>query len=175
VEAVARCSEEDLGLSTPTPHSPFPLGFCFCADIERRVRKLILFLAAFLAITLPGLATDISPNLAANHIGQVATVWGVVSQVYVTKQNNVFLNFGGVYPHHLFSAVVTKRRAPELLSDGAQWLKDLEGKEIGVTGEILIYAGKPEIVIRKRENLRISETKVQEAKNPEVKLPEAKK
>jgi DNA/RNA endonuclease YhcR with UshA esterase domain len=122
------------------------------------VRKLLLFLAASLAITLPEFAADISPNLAANHIGQTVTVSGVVSQVFVTKQNNVFLNFGGVYPHHLFSAVVGKRRSPQMLADGAQWLKDLEGKNVAVTGEIQIYAGKPEIVIRSRENLRILET-----------------
>jgi hypothetical protein len=122
------------------------------------VRKLLLFLAASLAITLPEFAADISPNLAANHIGQTVTVCGVVSQVFVTKQNNVFLNFGGVYPHHLFSAVVGKRRSPQMLADGAQWLKDLEGKDVAVTGEIQIYAGKPEIVIRSRENLRILET-----------------
>jgi hypothetical protein len=119
------------------------------------VRKFLLFLTASLAIASPEFAADISPNLAANHIGQIETVCGVVSQVYVTKQNNVFLNFGGVYPHHMFSAVVGKRRAPELLAQGSQWLKDLEGKEIAVTGEIKIYDGKPEIVIHTRENLRI--------------------
>jgi DNA/RNA endonuclease YhcR with UshA esterase domain len=122
------------------------------------VRKLLLFLVASLAIPFPDFAADISPNLAANHIGQIVTVRGVVSQVYVTKQNNVFLNLGGVYPHHLFSAVVRKRRSPEMLAEGAQWLKDLDGKKIAVTGEVKIYAGKPEIVIRSRENLRILET-----------------
>jgi hypothetical protein len=123
--------------------------------MQRRVRRLLLFLVASVVMTLPDFATDIAPNLAANHIGQTVTVCGVVSQVYVTKEKNVFLNFGGVYPHHLFSAVVGKRRSPAMLADGAQWLKDLEGKDVAVTGEIQIYAGKPEIVIRKRENLRI--------------------
>jgi len=133
------------------------------------VRKFLLFIGATLAIAFPGSAADISPNLAANHIGQVQTVCGKVSQVYVNKQNNVFLNFGGAYPHHMFSAVVGKRRSPEMLADGAQWLKDLEGKDVAVTGEIQIYAGKPEIVIRKRENLRILDAKIQETKTPETK------
>jgi len=135
------------------------------------VRKLLLFLTASLAIVYSGFAADISPNLAANHIGQVQTVCGVVSQVYVTKQNNVFLNLGGVYPHHMFSAVVGKRRAPELLAQGSQWLKDLEGKEIAVTGEIKIFDGKPEIIIRSRENLRIlpaeNSEKTEKAEKPE--------
>lgn len=123
------------------------------------MRKLLLFFVASLAITFPAFASDISPNLVANHVGQTVTVCGVVSQVCVTKQDNVFLNFGGVYPHHLFSAVVRKRRSPEMLAEGAQWLKDLEGKEIAVTGEVKIYDKKPEIVLRTRENLRIPETK----------------
>lgn len=133
------------------------------------MRQFLLFIAAFFAVACPAFAADISPNLAANHIGQTVTVCGVVSQVYVTKEKNVFLNFGGVYPHHLFSAVVGKRRSPAMLADGTQWLKDLEGKEIAVTGEILIYSGKPEIVIRTRENLRILDTKIQETKIPEPK------
>ena len=115
-------------------------------------------------MALLAFAADISPNLAANHIGQTQTVCGMVSQVFVTKQNSVFLNFGGAYPHHSFSAVVGKRRSPEMLAEGAQWLKDLEGKEIAVTGEIQIYGGKPEIVIRKREDLRVLDVKIQETK-----------
>ena len=195
METVPRRPEEDLGEPAPSPrfrlgNAPslrqtgrlrrnesnrrrcralFPLGFLFRADIQRRVRRLLLFIVAFLAAAFPGFATDISPNLAANHIGQTVTVCGVVSQVYVNKQNGVFLNFGGVYPHLLFSAVVRKRRSPELLADGDQWLRDLEGKDVAVTGEIQIYDGKPEIVIRKRENLRILEAKIQETKIPEVK------
>ena len=137
--------------------------------MQRRVRKLFLFPLLFLAPAIPGFAIDISPNLAANHIGQIVTVRGMVSQVYVNKQSNVYLNFGGAYPHHLFSAVVRKRRSPEMLADGPQWLKDLEGKEVAVTGEVKIYAAKPEIVIRARENLRILEAKTQETKTEETK------
>jgi hypothetical protein len=169
METVPRRPEEDLNHSRRRSGVLFPLGFSVRADIERRVRRLLLFIVAFLAVAFPGFATDISPNLAANHIGQTVTVCGVVSQVYVNKQNSVFLNFGGAYPHHLFSAVVRKRRSPEMLADGDQWLKDLEGKDVAVTGEIQIYAGKPEIVIRKRENLRILAAKIEETKVPETK------
>ena len=121
------------------------------------MRKLLLILLISFGAAGLEYATDISPNLAANHVGQTVTVCGVVSQVYVNKQSNVYLNFGGTYPRHLFSAVVSKRRTPALLADGNQWLQDLEGKDVMVTGEIKLYGGKPQIVIRSRENLKILE------------------
>lgn len=120
------------------------------------MRTFLLTLAALFAFIVPDFAAGISPNLAANHIGQTVTVTGTVAQVYVTKSSNVSLNFGGAYPHHLFSAVVSKRRTPALLADGNQWLKDLEGKQVSVTGEIKVYGGKPQIIIRDRSDLHIS-------------------
>jgi len=119
------------------------------------VRTFLLTLAALFAFAVSDFAAGISANLAANHIGQTVTITGTVTQVVVTRQSNVSLNFGGAYPHHLFSAVVSKRRTPALLTDGNQWLKDLEGKQVSVTGEIKVYGGKPQIVIRDRSDLHI--------------------
>jgi hypothetical protein len=41
-----------------------------------------------------------------------------------------------------------------LVTDGPQWLKDLEGKAVAVTGTIQLYKGKPEIVLSAKEDVK---------------------
>ena len=74
----------------------------------------------------------------------------------MSKGTNVYLNFGAPYPNQTFSADVLARKTPQLLSDGVQWLKDLQGKTIAVLGKIKLYKGKPDIVLNVREELNTS-------------------
>jgi len=46
-------------------------------------------------------ATAIPANLAASHIGEYATVEGVVAKVFTSKSGNTFLNIGASYPNPL--------------------------------------------------------------------------
>ena len=43
-----------------------------------------------------------------------------------------------------------------MLADGPQWLKDLEGKTVAITGTVELYKGKPEIVLPTREDVNAS-------------------
>jgi hypothetical protein len=50
-------------------------------------------------------------NLAAGHVGEYATVEGVVAKVFTSKSGNTFLNIGAAYPNQTFTGwieVVTK-------------------------------------------------------------------
>jgi len=91
-------------------------------------------------------AADLSPEDAASHIGETATVCGVVTsakfEVHARAQPTL-LDLGKSYPHAVFTAVIygdhrSKFGTPETL---------LRGKRVCVTGEISDYHGKPEIVL----------------------------
>jgi hypothetical protein len=91
-------------------------------------------------------ASSLSPESAAEHIGETATVCGVVvSAEYEADQQHqpTLLDFGKPHPNAVFSAVIygdnrRKFGTPE---------NSLRGKHICVTGQISDYNGKPEIVL----------------------------
>ncbi len=124
------------------------------------MRPILLSLLLILPVATNLLADDITPEDAAAHICEIVTLQGTVIEVYVSKADNVYLNFGAPYPNQTFSADVLFRTSGNLLAEGNQWLKDFQGKTISVTGKITKYKGKPEIVLLEREDLRVVEGKL---------------
>jgi hypothetical protein len=92
------------------------------------------------------MAASLSPQDAAAHIGETATVCGVVAsaEYEVHEQNQpTLLDLGKPHPNATFTAVIygenrAKFGTPET---------SLRGKRICVTGQISDYQGKPEIVL----------------------------
>jgi hypothetical protein len=87
---------------------------------------------------------------AKDHVGEVASVVGVVQQVSTSSKGTQFLNFDGTYPDAPFSAVV-------LPADNAAVgdLSNLEGKKVSVTGKITTYHDKPEILIKSKDAVSV--------------------
>jgi DNA/RNA endonuclease YhcR with UshA esterase domain len=89
-------------------------------------------------------AAPLSPEGAAGHIGETATVCGVVvsSEYEATEQNQpTLLDLGKPHPNATFTALIYNRQkfgTPETT---------LRGKRICVTGPIVDYQGKSEIVL----------------------------
>ena len=75
------------------------------------------------------------------HIGESTTVCGEVSQISQTSKAT-YINFGGIYPKHKFSAVMWSNNI----------MPTSEGSNICITGLIESYKGVPQIVIRSVEN-----------------------
>ena len=98
-------------------------------------------------------AASLGPDEAASHIGENATVCGVVASATYAAQAMAaptFLDLGKPYPNHIFSAVIlgsdrTKFGAPEI---------SLREKQVCVTGEIFLFEEKPEIILRDPKQLR---------------------
>ena len=90
---------------------------------------------------------------AAKHVGETASVTGKVAAVAASKQGNVYLNFGGVHPKQTFSAAIMAKDA-EKFGDTQRF----EGQTVTVSGVIVIYNGKPEIVLSGVEQIRTVET-----------------
>lgn len=97
----------------------------------------------------------VTPEEALQMDGQNGTIEGVVTDVNLTERGHAFINMGGVYPHHTFTAYVPAVIVPIL---GREYLEGLRGKTIAVTGKIKLYKGKPEIVFNKKDQVVVKET-----------------
>ena len=117
------------------------------------MRKFLIPLVAILSLAGAAFAADVTPDDAKSHAGDTVTVRGTVTQVIVARTGNVFVNFGGEYPNHVFSAVLLAKRTPGLAEGGKTWLTDLKDKNVSVTGKIEMNEGKPQIVLSAREDI----------------------
>src|SRR4029077_9194216 len=90
-------------------------------------------------------AEPILTEEAKNHIGENASVRGLVEQVTFSNKGNAFLNFGGRYPRQVFTGFVPAQSVAAV--GGQKFLESLSGDPITVTGKIELYKGRPEIVI----------------------------
>jgi DNA/RNA endonuclease YhcR with UshA esterase domain len=95
--------------------------------------------------------TAIPANLAAGHIGQYATVEGVVAKVFTSKSGNTFLNIGAAYPNQTFTGWIP----PASSVSNSPILSGIEGKHVKITGRIEMYKGKPEIRINAASQLAV--------------------
>jgi hypothetical protein len=109
-------------------------------------------LAMLIVWPIAAYAAPLNPEEAASHVGENATVCGQVTSATYAAQAMAaptFLDLGKPYPNQDFSAVIlgsdrTKFGAPEL---------SLREKQVCVTGEIFLFQGKPEIIMRDTEQL----------------------
>jgi DNA/RNA endonuclease YhcR with UshA esterase domain len=108
-------------------------------------------LAQVLAATFPSVAETIKPSQATSHLGQSATVEGIVSDVYHAASGNaVFIDIGGRYPKNQFAGVIfsdDEAKFPEVDS--------LRGQTVDLTGTIKLYRGRPEIILTDPTQIRV--------------------
>jgi len=122
---------------------------------KRAIRTMLAVASLVLAIgalTAQGSTPRYSIDEVGAHIGEYATVTGMVAEVFSSSKGTAFLDFGAAYPHQAFSAVIFGR-------DAAQFdnLRAYQGKTVSVTGKIRLYRGKPEIIVNSPEQLVFGE------------------
>jgi len=102
--------------------------------------------AAFGQWALPSSAATLTPEDAAKHIGQKATVCGVVVSTKFDAHlpsQPTFLDFGKPYPDEVFAAVIF---GPDRAKFGTPEAA-MQGKRVCVSGSIRLYQNKPAIVL----------------------------
>ena len=104
-----------------------------------------LLLPFLLATIVCCQAAPILPEEAKNHIGEDASVRGLVEQVSVSKKGHAFLNFGDHYPKQIFTGFVPAQNVVSV--GGEEFLRSLADNVVTISGKIELYKGKPEIVI----------------------------
>ncbi len=96
-----------------------------------------------------GNATRIAAAEAKDHVGQSVIVTGRVSQVSV-REKTVYLNLDKIYPLAPFTAVVFARALDQFPN-----LRALEGKRVEVSGKVIQFQDRPEIVLANKRQLRV--------------------
>ncbi|MFB6076452.1 MAG: thermonuclease family protein [Candidatus Aenigmatarchaeota archaeon] len=83
--------------------------------------------------------------------GEEITVEGEVMDFYRSQSDNVFINFGGEYPHHCFTAVIFSHSMNKFDIQ----LNDLEGQVVKINGTVEMFENKPEIIIENESQIEI--------------------
>jgi micrococcal nuclease len=86
---------------------------------------------------------------AKNFLGQEMIVEGKVAEVYVSKKNNVFLNFERPYPNQCFSAVIFSENLKNFKEDPQKFYL----KKVRILGKIKEYRGKPQIILENQNQI----------------------
>jgi len=81
--------------------------------------------------------------------GNRQTVRGTVAEIGRPESGYIYLNFGGTFPNHAFSAQIHKLDAKHFAD-----LDALVGRQVEVTGFVEMRGTKPQIRLRKPEDLR---------------------
>ena len=112
------------------------------------MRTLILALG-LVASALPARAETIAPGEAKDHVGQTVTIEAPVSDVHIGRAGVTFLDLGGAYPDNALAAVV-------FASDRAKFpnLATLKGKTVAISGAVVLYQNRPEIILKTAEQLK---------------------
>ena len=102
--------------------------------------------------------TPIAAEDAAKYVGDSVTVYGTVAsgQYFAESENEpTILNIGAPFPDHLLSVVISG-------ADRANFTEAPESfytnKNIGVTGKVILNNGKPQIVLRHKNQVRVIKT-----------------
>lgn len=107
----------------------------------------ILIAISLLTFATPVLAAALTPQEAASHIGQSATVEGVAS-VYTSKSGVTFVDLGGSGRDAPFTGVIFKEYTAKFPGVTA-----VSGKVVDLKGTIKEYRGKPEIILERPNQL----------------------
>jgi len=87
---------------------------------------------------------------AGPHAGETGCVSGRVLKVFTSRSGNTFLDFCEDYRDCPFTSVIfssDKRKFGDLQS--------LAGRQIEIRGPITVYQGRPEIIVRDHEQIRL--------------------
>lgn len=120
------------------------------------VMKVFFVFVVLLSFKAPLFSqTIIELEEVGKHIGDSVTVCGKVSGGRYLEQSKgkpTFLNLGAAFPNHTLTVVIWNdlrkkfEKAPEVL---------FNDKLICVTGRVELYKGKVQIVVRRREDVRV--------------------
>lgn len=93
-----------------------------------------------------------TPEEAAKHIGETATVTGKIEDFHQASGGSIFLNMGGRHPKETFTIFIPAGEAAAFKD-----AKDYEGKTVAVTGKIKDHEGKPEMIVKNASDIVVKE------------------
>lgn len=122
-------------------------------------RYLLILLVLVFAAVCQGVPATLTPEEAKNHIGENATVCGVVAGTHYAENSHgapTFVNLGAPYPKQPFTILIWGEDLSKFNPKPSSW----EGKRVCATGTITSYQGRPEIVAKEGAQVTVEEAKV---------------
>jgi hypothetical protein len=122
------------------------------------LRSLLLSLFLFFAGICQAAPASITTDEAKNHIGENATVCGIVAGVHYaanSRGNPTFVNLDKPYPNQVFTILIWGEDLPKFDPKPSSW----DGKKVCVTGPITSYQGRPEIIAKAQTQIAVEEAK----------------
>ena len=116
------------------------------------MKNIYLSLLAVIAFASANAQTNIKLEEVSNHINDSVTVCGQVNDMRYfesSKNSPTFLNIGGKYPNQLLTVVIWGDVRKQFKNNP----DELKGKQVCITGRIILFKDRPEIVIDKPEQL----------------------
>ena len=107
--------------------------------------RKISFSVVVLLVSIFSFATDLTTSEAAKHVGENATVCGVVASVHTatsSKGSPTFVNLDKAYPNQVFTILIWSSDLAKFTPAPSNW----EGKRVCATGKIELYRNSTEIV-----------------------------
>ncbi len=116
------------------------------------MKKISATLFSFFIIAAVNAQTSIKLEDVSKHVGDSVTVCGLVADMRYfenSKNKPTLLNIGAKHPDALLTVVIWEN-ARALFTEKVE---DLRNKNICITGRIILYKERPEIVIDKPEQI----------------------
>lgn len=111
--------------------------------MTQKTRSLVGAILLFASVAVLAQSTPTyTATEAAKHIGETAIVMDRVEGVHRSGKGNAFLNMGGTYPRQAFTAFIPAASATQFPD-----LNQYQSKSVSVSGKIVLYKGKPEIIV----------------------------
>ena len=110
------------------------------------MHKIIAALA-FMLVSTAAVSANLTASEALKHVGENATVCGVVASVSTSTRSNgspTFVNLDKAYPNQVFTVLIWGSDLSKFSPAPSTW----NGKQVCATGTISLYRNVPEIVAR---------------------------
>lgn len=116
------------------------------------MKKLSLFIAVTLFAKL-AFSQTVSLDSIAKYEGKKVTVCAKVQGTHVSsgEKKNTYINFGKPYPDNTFTVLIAEPDLNNFKYVPADFLTD---KNICITGTVVMYKGKPEIIATSEEQIK---------------------
>lgn len=118
-------------------------------------KTLFILLMAFIGYTAQAQTTtdSIPASKASKHIGETLKIYGTVSGGrYFENSSTTLINVDGVYPNSALTLFIKGEVRSKFSYKPEDFLKD---KKILISGTIISYKDKPEIIINDPEQIRV--------------------
>ena len=118
------------------------------------MKKLYL---SFCVLFITGIAyaqTAIKAGEINQHIGDSVTVCGKVDDLRYfesSKNSPTFLNIDGKFPNQVLTVVIWGETRKQFTGK----IEDMKGKQICITGKLILYKERPEIIIGSPEQISV--------------------